>query len=75
MPVSSLETVNQLFSKLKANPEVDASALCEQVIELFPTLFKEEQKNFSVSFYKWAEKYKIKYPPCFLLCQAFEAGR
>jgi tetratricopeptide (TPR) repeat protein len=65
MPVSSLETVNQLFSTLKANPEVDASTLCEQVIELFPTLVKEEQKNFSVSFYKWAEKYKIKYPPIF----------
>ena len=62
MPVSSLETVNQLFSTLKANPEVDVSALCEQVIELFPTLLKEEKNNFSADFYKWAEKWKIKYP-------------
>ena len=65
MPVSSLETVNQLFSTLKAHPEVEASDLCEQVIELFPTLLKEEQNNFSVNFYKWAEKWKIKYPLIF----------
>jgi tetratricopeptide (TPR) repeat protein len=65
MPTSSLKTINQLFSKLKANPEVDASSLCEQMIELFPTLFKEEQNNFSASFYIWAEKFKIKCPAIF----------
>jgi hypothetical protein len=65
MPVSSLETVSQLFSTLKADPEGDASAICEQVIELFPTLLKEEQNNFSVDVYKWAEKWKIKYPLIF----------
>jgi tetratricopeptide (TPR) repeat protein len=65
MPASSLETVNQLFSTLKAAPEVDASSLCEQLIELFPTLLKEEQNNLSVDFYKWAEKLKIKYPLIF----------
>ena len=65
MPVSSLETVNQLFSTLRANPEVDVSAMCEQMIELFPTLLKEEQNNFTVYFYKWAEKGKIKYPLIF----------
>ncbi len=65
MSVPSLETVNQLLSTLKANPGVDASALCEKVIELFPTLMKEEQKDFSDSFFKWAEGYKIKYPLIF----------
>jgi len=65
MPSSTLETVNQLFLKLKANPEADASALCEQMMELFPILIKEDQKNFCSSFYKWAEKYKKKYPLIF----------
>src|SRR5688500_9438862 len=68
MPSSSLETVYQLFSQLKVNPEEYTSSLSEQMIELFPIINKEDQKNFSCTFYKWAEKYKIKNP--LLFCYA-----
>jgi hypothetical protein len=60
--------LRQLFSKLKANPDVDTSISCEQIIELFPLLTKEDQESISGEFYKWAEKYKTKDPVVFLLC-------
>jgi len=62
MQLSTIETVSGLFSKLKVNPGADSSALCEQIIVLFPLLFKEDQKNFSRAFFKWAVKYKTRYP-------------
>ena len=65
MSLSSLETVRQLFLKLKADPDVDTSAFCEQIIELFPLLVKEDQEGISVEFYKWAEKYKTNRPVVF----------
>src|SRR6476646_7389934 len=65
MSLSSLETVRELFSKLKANPDVDTSISCEQIIELFPLLVKEDQKSISAEFYKWAEKYKTNHPVAF----------
>jgi len=65
MSSSTLETMNGLFEKLKAAPVGGASILCEQMVEQFPVLIKEEQKDFSDSFYKWAEKYKTKSPLIF----------
>ena len=65
MSLSSLETVRQLFSKLKANPDVDTGIFCEQIIELFPLLGKEDQKSISGEFYKWAEKCKTSHSVAF----------
>jgi tetratricopeptide (TPR) repeat protein len=62
MSSSTLEIISRLFEKLKANPEANPSASCEQIIELFPVLNKEEQKDFSDTFYAWAQKYKTKHP-------------
>ena len=33
MSLSSLETVRQLFLKLKADTDVDTSTFCEQIVE------------------------------------------
>src|SRR5437762_12688562 len=65
MPLSSIEKVNQLFLTLKANPGVDTSCLCEQIIESFPFLIKDDQKIFADNFYKWAVNYKSKHPLIF----------
>ena len=65
MPSFTLEAINQLLSKLKANSEVNVSAFGEQMSELFPVLTKEDQKNFSSTFYKWAGRHKIKCPLIF----------
>lgn len=62
MPSSNLEATRQLFEKLRANPNAEASALCEQIIELFPFLVKEDQKNFSSEFHGWSEKCKKRFP-------------
>ena len=69
---SILVRCNCLFDTLKANPEADASFLCERMIELFPILGREDQKNLSLTFYKWAEKYKIKYPVIFCYAMLLE---
>jgi tetratricopeptide (TPR) repeat protein len=65
MSSPALETVNQLFLKLKANPEAEVSTLCEQTVESFPGLIKEDQNDFSSVFYKWAAKNKTKHPLIF----------
>src|SRR5882762_9929825 len=65
MLLSPFEKMNQLFMRLRANPDTGASFLCEQIIELFPILVKDEQKKFSCTFYTWAQKHKIKYPLIF----------
>ncbi|MFI5187059.1 MAG: tetratricopeptide repeat protein [Chitinophagales bacterium] len=72
MSLSSTEKMNQLFVRLKANPGTDTSFLCEQMTELFPILVKEDQKNFSNTFYNWAKKYKIKYPVIFCYARHLE---
>ena len=65
MTQSPVEIVNQLFSKLKANPGTDSGILCEHIIELFPVLIKEDQKDFSESFSRWARNYRTEYPLIF----------
>ena len=65
MSLSALGTINRLFEKLKTNPEAEVSATCEQIVEIFPVLIKEEQKDFSDTFYNWAGKYKTRYPVIF----------
>jgi hypothetical protein len=72
MSTSILEKVTRLFEKLQTNPEADTSAHCEQMVELFPVLSREDQKNFSFCFYEWAKKHKIKYPLIFCYAALLE---
>jgi hypothetical protein len=54
MGLSAYESSQQLIASLKANPAVDASMRCERILQLFPLLMKEEQKNLSCHLCNWA---------------------
>ena len=62
MKQSSIEIMNGVFSKLRENPEISTTNLCEQLIELFPVLVKKDQNSFAITFGKWAQNYKTKCP-------------